>query len=326
MRLGLLDVGSTAARLELVDLDRATLPRAFWSAKARTHLAEHTRPDGVVLPEGVQSAVRAVQKCLRAGRDRQPDALVAYGTSAVRDATNCEELREQLSTALGERIGVLSPEAEAAMTYRAVHRWHGRPGATVTMIDIGGGTTDVVRGASQDPDEVTALPLGAARLTRQYLADDPPSPEQVGRLAEAVHERVRTALRPYAGVELGQVMAVSKVLRQLAVLTESVDGKIVRHPDRLFRAGVARWIPRLAELDQHERAGLPGVSRSRSRRVLAGAIVAETVLGTLGAEALEICPWGLRQGLVFRFVEAYEGAECGRRGIAVREVMAEMFA
>jgi exopolyphosphatase/guanosine-5'-triphosphate,3'-diphosphate pyrophosphatase len=324
MKLGLLDIGSTAARLELVDLDRDTLPRAEWSSKSRTHLAEHTLPDGFVLPEGVDSAVRAVEKCLRTVDGREPDALVPYGTSAVRDAANCDELRERLSAAVGQRIGVLSPEVEAALTYRAAHRWHGRPPEVITTVDVGGGTTDVVRGTGQEPDQIASLPLGAARLTRQYLGDDPPNAAQVEELTAAVRERTRAALKPFASGERGEVLAQSKMLRQLAVLAESTEQRVARHPDRLIRSGVVRWLPRLAELDQHHRAALPGISRSRARRVLAGAIVVDAVLDELGADSAEVCPWGLREGLVFRFVEACEGA--GSRGAAVREVVAEMFA
>ena len=324
MKLGLLDIGSTAARLELVDVDRDTLPRTEWSSKSRTRLAEHTLPDGFVLPEGVDAAGRAVEKCLRAARGREPDVLVPYGTSAVRDAANCDELRERLTAAAGQRIGVLSPEAEAALTYRAAHRWHGRPSAVLTTIDIGGGTTDVVRGTEEEPDDVVSLPLGAARLTRQHLVDDPPSPQQVEQLTDAVRERARSALRPLTDEPRGQVLAQSKMLRQLAVLAESTEERVARHPDRLIRAGVVRWLPRLGELDQHERAALPGISRSRARRVLAGAIVAEAVLDELGAETAEVCPWGLREGLVFRFLEACEGARSS--GAAVRDVVAEMFA
>lgn len=324
MKLGLLDIGSTAARLELVDLDRDTLPRAGWSSKARTRLAEHTLPDGFVLPDGVDGAVRAVHKCLRAARGREPDALVPYGTSAVRDAANADELRERLSEAVGQRIGVLSPEAEAALTYRAAHRWHGRPGQPITTVDVGGGTTDVVRGTAEEPDRVVSLPLGAARLTRQHLADDPPSPEQAEQLTAEVRAQVRTALRPFAHGELGQVFTLSKLLRQLAVLAGSTGDRVARHPERLVRTDLARWLPRLRELDPDQRAALPGISRSRSRRVLAGAVVADAVLGEIGAEAPEICPWGLREGLVFRFVEACEGA--GSRGAAVRKTVAEMFA
>ena len=86
MRLGLLDIGSTAARLELVDLDRAKLPRATWSHKEKTRLSEHTRADGHVTDAGAEQAARAVEGCVRAAGDRLTGPLVAFGTAAVRDA------------------------------------------------------------------------------------------------------------------------------------------------------------------------------------------------------------------------------------------------
>ncbi|MER5394828.1 exopolyphosphatase [Saccharopolyspora sp. NPDC002686] len=305
MKLALLDIGSTAARLEIVDLDRSRIPRADWSVKARTRLAERTGTDGVVDERGVEHAVRAVQHCVRAAADQRPDALVAFGTSAVRDAANGTRLREELSDAAGVRIGVLSPRDEAAVTYHAARRWHARCGTPMTAVDIGGGTIDVSTGVDLEPDEVVSLPIGAVRLTRQYLPDDPPRPEQVDELVEAVRRTIPRSLRGFAERDLGHPVALSKVLRQLAVLTESSPGKLARHPDRLSRAKLRPWIPRLAELDQSQRAALPGVSRSRARRILAGAIVADLILSAIGVDELEICPWGLREGLVFRFAEAH---------------------
>ncbi|MGW3470474.1 Ppx/GppA phosphatase family protein [Saccharopolyspora sp. NPDC000995] len=309
MKLALLDIGSTAARLEVVDLDRSRMPRADWSVKARTRLAEHTGRDGLVTEAGVELAVRAVRHCVRAAADQRPDALVAYGTSAVRDAANGAELRQRLSDAAGERIGVLSPHDEAAVTYHAARRWHGRSGPTLTTVDIGGGTIDVATGIGGEPSDVVSLPFGAARLTRQYLPDDPPRSRQVDKLVSAVRGTLPSSLRTFADRDLGNPVALSKVLRQLAVLTESSPGKVARHPDRLSRAKLRPWIPKLAELDQKQRAALPGVSRSRARRILAGAIVAELILRTIGVEELEICPWGLREGLVFRFAEAHDDTD-----------------
>ncbi|WP_190822643.1 Ppx/GppA phosphatase family protein [Saccharopolyspora pogona] len=309
MKLALLDIGSNAARLEIVDLDRSRMPRADWSVKARTRLAEHTGADGLVTEAGVELAVRAVQHCVHAAADQRPDALVAYGTSAVRDAANGSELRQRLSDAAGERIGVLSPRDEAAVTYHAARRWHGRCGPTLTTVDIGGGTIDVATGIGGEPSDVVSLPFGAARLTRQYLPDDPPRPRHVDKLVAAVRGTIPSSLRTFADRDLGHPVALSKVLRQLAVLTESSPGKVARHPDRLSRAKLRPWIPKLAELDQKQRAGLPGVSRSRARRILAGAIVAELILRTIGVDELEICPWGLREGLVFRFAEAHDDTD-----------------
>lgn len=304
MRLALLDIGSAAARLEVVELDDPRMPRAAWSVKARTRLAEHTLISGEVAEEGVRRAVGAVRHCVRAAEEIEPDALIAYGTAAVRDAVNAAELRERLGEAAGVRIRALSPSDEAAVAHHAARRWHGRDGRMLTTVDIGGGTTDVVAGAGEGSPEVVALPFGAARLTRTYLPDDPPGPGQIAELAELLRETVPRALGGLTGRDLGHPMALSKVLRQLAVLSESSSDNTARHPYRLRRDRLGPWIPRLAELDQRQRAKLPGVSRSRGRRILAGAMTAELILETLDIEELEICPWGLREGLVYLFVEA----------------------
>ncbi|WP_433869499.1 Ppx/GppA phosphatase family protein [Saccharopolyspora sp. CA-218241] len=325
MRLGLLDIGSTAARVEIVELDRSRMPKADWSVKAKTKLAEHTGGDGVVTERGIEQAVRAVRRCVRAAAAEQPDVLVAFGTSAVRDAVNGAELRCRLAEAAGTRIGVLSPRDEAAVTYCAARRWHGRPGSLMTTVDIGGGTIDVAAGTADEPDDVVTLPCGAARLTRQYLPDDPPAPEQLAELDAVLGERLPAALHRFAGRDLGHPLALSSVLRQLAVLSESTGTDVVRHPIRLRRDRLAPWIDRLAVLDKAQRAALPGVSRSRARRILAGAVVAERTLRCIGVEELEICPWGLREGLVFRFGEAYREGWPEPRG-AVKGMASALFA
>ena len=297
----MLDIGSAAARLDIVDLASPRMPRATWSVKSRTRLAEHTRPDGRVTEEGIADAERAVRHCVRASADKPVEALIAYGTSAVRDASNGARMRKGLGEAAGVRIGVLTPRDEAAVAYHAARRWHGRGGRPMTTVDIGGGTIDVATGTGTDPGRVVSLPHGAARLTRQFLADDPPTPDQLAELRRELHETIPPALRR---VETGHPLALSKVLRQLAVLTESSPDAVVRRPHRLRLERLSEWVPRLAELDHRKRAKLPGVSRSRGKRILAGAVVAEVIMESLGLEELEICPWGLRQGLVYRFLEA----------------------
>ncbi|MBQ0924641.1 Ppx/GppA phosphatase family protein [Saccharopolyspora endophytica] len=301
MRLAMLDIGSAAARLDIVDLASPRMPRATWSVKSRTRLAEHTLLDGRVTEEGIADAERAVRHCVSAASDKPTEALIAYGTSAVRDASNGARLRKRLGEAAGVRIGVLTPRDEAAVAYHAARRWHGRSGRAMTTVDIGGGTLDVATGTGTDPDLVVSLQHGAARLTRQFLPDDPPTPAQLADLRHELHATIPKALRR---VEGGHPLALSKVLRQLAVLTESSPDELARRPHRLRLKRLSRWIPRLAELDHEQRAKLPGVSRSRGRRILAGAIVAEVIMESLELPELEICPWGLRQGLVYRFLEA----------------------
>lgn len=304
MRLALLDIGSTAARLDIVELDHTRVPRADWTFKARTRLAENTRTDGIVTGQGIELAAEAVRKCVRAAGGRLPRPVVAFGTSAVRDAVNEAELRHELSAAAGVHIGSFSPEKEAALTYHAARRWHGFPNTDLITVDIGGGTIDVAAGSASFPGNIVSLPIGAARMTKVHLPDDPPTAYQLDELSTAVHSVLESSLTGFAPNEHGYTLGQSKVLRQLAKLAAGTRGKAARNADRLMRESVRDLIPRLAELTQDERAALPGVSRSRARRIVAGAVLAEAILDRIGVESVEICPWGLREGLVFRFAEA----------------------
>src|SRR5690606_13475768 len=107
-------------------------------------------------------------------------------------------------------------------------RWFGGDGPRLTTVDIGGGTIDVTSGVEAEPEDVVSLPLGAVRLTNRYLTEDPPRPHQVAELTELVEREVSRSLRHYAGTPLGHTVALSKVLRQLAVLTASNGDRVVR--------------------------------------------------------------------------------------------------
>lgn len=313
MRLGLLDVGSSAARLDLIDLDRDRMPRPRWSHKSRTRLAEHTGQDGVVTRAGADRAVAAVQDCLAAAGDSLPRFVVAYGTSAVRDAANSTDLRRRIRKETGVRLGVFSTRSEAALAYHAARHWVGDDGTPLTTVDIGGGTADVATGRKSYPREVVTVPFGAVTLTREYVTSDPPGKKDMRALVDGVEASVPDAFAHLAGARLGRTVALSKVFRQLAVLTETGGSGRPLRPDRLHRHKITEWIPRLAALDHKKRAELPGISRNRARRILAGALLAESMLGVLDIDSVEVCPWGLREGLVFRFVDAYVNAEDGSR-------------
>ncbi|QGK69564.1 exopolyphosphatase [Allosaccharopolyspora coralli] len=305
MRLGLLDVGSSAARLDLVDLN-AGRPRANWSHKARTRLAEHTDPDGAVSADGIERTGLAVEECVKAAGTDLPRFVVAYGTSAVRDAANSAEIRRRISDAAGVQTGVFSPRSEAALSYHAARRWAGPSEGRLTTVDIGGGTADVATGKQEYPRKVLTVPFGAATLSREHVVSDPPREEEFRALVDAVASTVPDAFASVAGSDLGRPLALSTVFRQLAVLTESGHRKRIRRPERLHRHKVAAWIPHLAALDHEQRVALPGISRTRSYRALAGSVLAEAMLRVLDLDTVEICPWGLREGLVLRFLEAYE--------------------
>ncbi len=147
-----------------------------------------------------------------------------------------------------------------------------------------------------------SLPFGAARLTRDWFAEDPPDEASV----RALRRHVRAEIGKVVGdlVRFGRpdrVVASSKTFKQLARMAgaaPSAEGPYV--PRRLFRADLSEWIGKLARMPSAERAQLPGVSVGRSRQLLAGAIVAEAAIDLFEAEVADICPWALREGIILR--------------------------
>jgi exopolyphosphatase/guanosine-5'-triphosphate,3'-diphosphate pyrophosphatase len=157
-------------------------------------------------------------------------------------------------------------------------------------------------GCDEDPDAAISLPLGAGRLTRDQLPEDPPAPESV----KALRKHVRAAVARDLGLITREgapdhVVGTSKTFRSLARLAgaaPSAEGVYVRRV--LTLADVQLWLPKLAQMKASDRTDLPGVSAGRASQLLAGALVADAAMDLLGVPQLEICPWALREGIILR--------------------------
>jgi exopolyphosphatase / guanosine-5'-triphosphate,3'-diphosphate pyrophosphatase len=313
MRVAVLDVGSSAANLLTTDTDtdigcRGELPLASHAWKRRTLLAETMPRDGTITAEGMRRVVAAVGAAADEIGRSGVDEVFAYATAAVRDAPNREEVLDAVASATGIRLGVLSGVEEARLTFLAARRWLGWQAGPLLMLDIGGGTLEVAFGPDRLPEAAMSVPLGAGRLTRQFLSDgDPPSHAAVEKLRKHVRRNVRDIAARASWESTRTAVAASATLRQLARLTGAAPlrrGPFVAR--RLRRRAVRPWIARLASMPVARRAQLPGVSRHRARQILAGAIVAHEVMRGLDIDVVRVCPWGLREGILLRRLETYQ--------------------
>src|SRR5690349_1222729 len=151
MRLGVLDIGSNAANLRVVDTGDGSAPTPFFRQKAPTGLADSIGVDGVVGAAGVRRLVTAVATTVDAARAQHVDELIPYVTSAVRDAGNRDEILAAVRAGTGIDVGFLSGEDEAGLTYFAVHRWYGWSAGALSLLDIGGGSMEIAQGRDEDP-------------------------------------------------------------------------------------------------------------------------------------------------------------------------------
>ena len=308
MRLGVLDVGSNTVHLLVVDAHRGARPDPVRSHKTELRLAELLQPDGSLGAAGTGALLLAVRAARTAADQEGVEELVAFATSAVRDAADSAEVLDAVRAATGVALTVLSGEDEARLTFLAVRRWCGWSAGRLLGLDIGGGSLELATGRDEAPDVAVSLPLGAGRVTRERLPAPSPSRRElqaVRRWAREEVERVRPAL--LADGPPDRAVATSKTFRSLARLDGAApyrDGPYVHR--RLSRAGLAGIVDRVAGATLEERAAMPGVSAGRAHQLLAGAVVAEAALEVLGLDAVDICPWALREGLVLRRLEDVE--------------------
>ena len=309
MRLGVLDIGSNTGHLLVVDAHRGAAPLPAYSFKEPLRLAEHLDADGAITEAGTEALIAFVATAVEVAEDKGCEEMLGFATSAVRDATNSYVVLERVNTEAKVDISVLPGEDEARLTFLAVRRWLGWSSGRLVLFDIGGGSLEIAAGADESPDVAQSLPLGAGRLTREWLHEDPPRESTVRDL----RKKIRADIARDAGAVLragtpDHAACTSKTFRSLARVcgaAPSAEGPLVRRV--LERAVLADKLEELVSMDDAQRASLPGVSEQRSHQLVAGALVADAVMDIFGLPELEVCPWALREGVILERLDLING-------------------
>jgi exopolyphosphatase/guanosine-5'-triphosphate,3'-diphosphate pyrophosphatase len=301
MRMGVLDIGSNTGHLLVVDAFRGGPPVPAHSYKEPLRLAEHLDADQAVTPEGVSRLVKYVVEARAEAEEKGCTTILAFATSAVRDAVNADEVLARVNEASGIDLQVLAGADEARLTFLAVRRWFGWSAGRLGVFDIGGGSLELAAGSDESPEVALSLPLGAGRLTRERL--------ETGTSPADLRKHVRAAIADRAGAfrrggPFDRAVATSKSFRSLARIcgaAPSSEGQYVRRVLRL--QDLTPLVQQLAAMSTAEVADLPGVSPDRAHQMLAAAIVAEATMDLFGLAELEVCPWALREGVLLEHLD-----------------------
>lgn len=302
----MLDVGSNTVHLLVVDAHRGGHPTPMSSTKATLRLAEATDSSGKITRRGADKLVSTVGEFATIAASSGCAELVAFATSAVRDASNSEDVLARVRSEAGVELQVLAGEDESRLTFLAVRRWFGWSAGRINNLDIGGGSLEMSSGVDEEPDVALSLPLGAGRLTREWLSEDPPGRRRVAMLRDWLDTELAGAAA--AVLDAGPpdlAVATSKTFRSLARLTgaaPSAAGPRVRRT--LTATGLRQLISFISRMTTADRAELEGVSAERAPQIVAGALVAEASMRALSIETVEICPWALREGLILRRLDS----------------------
>jgi exopolyphosphatase / guanosine-5'-triphosphate,3'-diphosphate pyrophosphatase len=305
MRQGVLDVGSNTAHLLVVDAHRGAPPLPAFSFKRPIRLAEHLDAEGAIDDAGTKALLDFIHVALTVAEDKGCESILGFATSAIREATNGEDVLALVESETGVQLDVLPGSDEARLTFLAVRRWYGWSSGRTMVFDIGGGSLEIAAGSDERPDVAQSLDLGAGRLTREFLSADPPDLEEVRRLRRHVRTEIaRDARELLRSGPSDHAVATSKTFRSLARVcgqAPSSEGPYVRR--LIERETLAEQLPTLLTLTADQRARLDGVSAARSHQLVAGAIVAEAILDIFDLDSMEICPWALREGIILEHLD-----------------------
>jgi len=304
MRLGVLDMGSNTIHLQVVDAHPGARPTPASSQKFELRLTDYLDRNNHITDEGFDRLSHATAEVLKHAQEFNCEEILAIATSAIREADNGAKIIAELQKIHNIELQILSGDEEAQLTFLAARRWLGWSAGRLLVLDIGGGSLEMAVGNDESASTTISLPIGGARITREFLTGDPFTSKSIKALTQYVKEIIGESVTgELANHQADRIVATSKTFRTLARLTDhwyNDGGKF------LERSALADAIEKLKDLTISQRSNLPGVSQGRAKQIVAGAIVAESVMKHLQIEKVEICPWALREGIVLKWLDWME--------------------
>ena len=297
MRLGVLDVGSNTVHLQIMDAEHGAAPLAKSSFKVELRLTEYLDDLGAITQTGLENLLLAIKNVYLQGKDFELDDTLAFATSAIREATNSNEILEAVRKVIGIDLEVLSGADEARFTFLAVRRWLGWSAGDILMLDIGGGSLEIAHGEEENPSSAFSVQLGAGRLTRNFIVGDPFTEKTLEKLKNHIKETLDPVSEQLGILPKNYAVGTSKTFRTLRRIQMHY---LPDYGENLTLNGLNIMVPKLQRMTIKERMELPGVSAGRAKQIVAGAMVAQGAMKKLNLDYMIQCPWALREGIVLQ--------------------------
>jgi exopolyphosphatase / guanosine-5'-triphosphate,3'-diphosphate pyrophosphatase len=300
-RFAAIDIGTNTVLLLVVERRDGELSPLVEHAHV-TRLGQGVDRSRRLAPEAVERTLAVLGDHARELASLGVTALDVVGTSALRDAEGAADFVERARALLGVAPRVIGGDEEARLSFGGA--LSGLPlTPPCTVFDVGGGSTELIVGDGGAAPSGTSVDVGSVRLTERWLAHDPPTDEELNHAREDAHRLLTAAALP---ARRGPLVGVAGTVTTLAALHAGLDpyDPARVHGSELALDDVRAWIERLARETTARRSGRPGLDPKRADVIVAGAIVVEAVLETLGADRLVVSDRGVRWGLVRQLTES----------------------
>ena len=304
--LAAIDVGTNSIHMAVVRV-QPDLPSFTIIAREKTtvRLGNREPRTGRLTVEAMDCATSTLRRCQEIAKALNAEEIIATATSAVREAPNGHIFLHQVEAKLGLAVNLISGPEEARRIYLGVlsgMEFNGQPHA---IIDIGGGSTELILGDGHEPRSLSSTKVGAVRLTSELVHTDPISNSEFSYLQAYVRgmmERAVEDLRAHLSPgEIPRLVGTSGTIETIATIHAREKLGIVPAPLNGYQFGLTdlqELIQRLRRMNSAERSAVPGMSDRRSEIIIAGALILQETMTLLGLEQIAICERALREGIV----------------------------
>jgi exopolyphosphatase/guanosine-5'-triphosphate,3'-diphosphate pyrophosphatase len=287
MPVAAIDIGTNTTRLIVAEVSGSSLEE-LERRTVITRLGEGVDESGVLSAEGIERVHATLSEYHEIAERLGAAPALVVATSAVRDASNGGEFLSELERRFGFRARLLSGSEEALLAFRGATIGRSLM-RSVLVVDIGGGSTELVLGDAGGPSFHVSLDIGAVRLTERYLHTDPPTPAELDHCATAVRELVIDRIP--AGVLHAPTSAIGNAgtITTIAALDQSLPAydRDRVHGYLVSRRAVHEQLARLAALPVAERRQVPALEPDRAPVIVAGAIVCSELLDAFALDEIE---------------------------------------
>ena len=299
-RYAAIDIGSNSLRMEVAEVVPGAPGRILASAREVTRLGESVFRTGKVSPDAIALVCKVLSGMAQQYRKLDVIGVRAVATSAIRDASNQDEFLARASEAIAAPVETISGQEESRLIHLGVQSSWPHRKQSVLLIDVGGGSAEVIHSENGHLREAVSKPLGAVRLTEVFLKNDPPASAELRRMQDYVEEKLAAAMRRIGRWRWDRVIGTSGTASAVVCAVNQVSQAKLDYADRLraSTAQIRNLYEDLCARNLDERRKITGIGPKRAEIIIAGTAVLLRFLQDLQLPSLYYSAAGLRDGII----------------------------
>ena len=308
-----IDIGTNSLHMVIVKIE-AALPSFTMIAREKetVRLGDRNLITGELKPEVMLKAIACLGRFKTLAYSFGANTIVSVATSAVRESPNGKEFLHQIETQVGLTVDLISGPEEARRIYLGVLSGMEFNNQPHIIIDIGGGSTELILGDSEEPRSLTSTKIGAVRLTGELINSDPITETEfkylqayargmLERSVEEVQGKLKIGDFPRLIGTSGTIETIATIhaREKLGLVPSTLNGYQFSLQD------LRTWVTRLRRMTNIERAAIPGMPEKRSEVILAGEVILQEAMTLLVVDSLTVCERSLREGVIVDWMLAH---------------------